>query len=53
MKVDYNNGGFFDLFNQNIVLSAKSFAADYQILIPSISSEKAYETYQNITSKKC
>lgn len=42
MKIDYNRGGFFNLFNQNIVLSAKSFAADYQILIPCIESEKAY-----------
>lgn len=29
MKLDYNSGGFFSLFNQNIVLSAKSYAVDY------------------------
>ena len=43
MKLDYNNGGFFNLLNQNIILSAKSFAADYQILIANIKCEKSYD----------
>ena len=52
LKLDYNSGGFFNLYNQNIVLSAKSYAADYQILIPSINSEKAYETLRLQNNKQ-
>lgn len=52
LKLDYNSCGFFNLYNQNIVLSAKSYAADYQILIPSISNEKAYETLRLQNNKE-
>lgn len=42
IKIDYNSGGFFCLYDQSIVLSAKSYPADYEILIPEISSPKVY-----------
>lgn len=53
VKIDYNSGGFFKLYNQSIVLSAKSYPADYEILIPEISSSKAYKQLckLNLTQK--
>ena len=52
IKIDYNSGGFFCLYNQNIVLSAKSYPADYQILIPSIKSQKVYRQLCKLNNKK-
>jgi len=42
MKIDYNNGGFFNLFNKQIEVKGVAVKVDYQILIDSSIDERGH-----------